>query len=88
MGGAEGMSYLGKIEISGFGQTDKVDLQSLMGADGSVLNNAMAVVKNTTFGPTQDVVHFAGGGSLAFDSPTAFNPLSVAFTSSQGPVHV
>jgi len=86
MGGSQGDNYSGSVEITGFGQFDKIDLQSLMGGvTHTAFSSFASVLANMAFTPTGDVLSLAGGGSIKFDSPTALTPGEFAFTSSQGP---
>jgi hypothetical protein len=83
--------YSGTVEISGFASNDVVDLQSLVGANGTAFSGLSgtalfnAVTANMTFGSTQDTLALQGGGSIAFDMPvTAFTTASFLSSSSHG----
>jgi hypothetical protein len=87
LGGASGDNYSGAVEVSGFGPSDSIDLQSLVGGvNNQLLTKFGQVIQNMTFGPTGDTLHLAGGGSVMFDSPVAFTTAEFHFTTSQGPV--
>ncbi len=92
--GDVGKTYAGNVEISGFGNNDKVDLQGLVGgvthADFGSLSGASllsAVLSNMNFGPTGDTLSLVGGGSIKFDAPVAaFTVASFASSTHVGPV--
>jgi len=80
-------NYSGIAELTGFGPSDTMDLQSLIGGlNGAALNSFASVLANMTFGATSDTLHLHGGGSVIFDSPTAFTTTEFAFSHSSGPV--
>jgi len=85
LGGSD--NYSGTAELSGFGPSDTMDLQSLVGGlNGMALSNFTQVLDNMTFGATSDTLHLQGGGSVIFDSPIAFKTAEFAFSHTSGPV--
>jgi hypothetical protein len=78
-------SYAGTINLSGFGLGDHIDLQGL-GFTGSGATLFAEVLKDMTFGPTNDTLHLGGGGAINFLMPTAFSASEFVQSSAHGAV--
>lgn len=71
-------SSTGNVQVSGFGLGDTMNL------NGLGFTSFVGVLQAMTFTPTQDVLHLTGGGSIAFDNPTAFSASEFKFSTAHG----
>ncbi len=71
-------NFGGKIDVSGFGVGDTMNL------NGLGFTSFLQVLQNMDFGPTQDTLKLSGGGTIAFDNPTAFSASEFKFSTTHG----
>ena len=71
-------NFGGKIDVSGFGVGDTMNL------NGLGFTSFIQVLQNMDFGPTQDTLKLSGGGTIAFDNPTAFSASEFKFSTTHG----
>lgn len=71
-------AYSGNVQVSGFGLGDVMNL------NGLGFTSFLGVLQAMSFGPTQDVLKLTGGGSIAFDNPTAFSASEFKFSTTHG----
>jgi hypothetical protein len=71
-------NFSGKIDVSGFGVGDTMNL------NGLGFTSFIQVLQNMDFGPTQDTLKLSGGGTIAFDNPTAFSASEFKFSTTHG----
>jgi hypothetical protein len=71
-------AYSGNVQVSGWGVDDTMNL------NGLGFTSFLGVLQAMSFGPTQNVLHLTGGGSIAFDNPTAFSASEFQFSTTHG----